>query len=245
MVDPNFYLYPTASTVAVFINGLHVDQAYRLDYRDSIPKVPIYGYNDYEFTKVARGKGIVQGLLVINFIFAGYLTHILQSRRDAYVPRLYNYQLGPLDIQSDDIDAQLKATVKDTLQAELPPNTDSTARAARAEFISSLLSRDKSVRERRETKKALLEFFDSSALNVTSNIKEVNNPLTNETTARVGNQIDVYYQDPNFTTWFVRFEKVHFLDVSQQMSQAGAEGSSEPLYEIYNWIASKKVIKAL
>ena len=79
-----YYIYSTASTVAAFINGYHIEQAYGFNYKETIPKVPVYGYNDYEFSKVLRGKGIVQGILVVNFVFPGYLTAVLTNRKDTY-----------------------------------------------------------------------------------------------------------------------------------------------------------------
>jgi hypothetical protein len=53
----------------------------------------------------------------------------------------------------------------------------------------------------------------------------------------------VYYQDPEQSTWFVQFDKVHFYENSQVISQAGAEGSADNLFEVYSWLASSKKIK--
>jgi hypothetical protein len=93
------YIYSTASTVAAFLNGYHIEQAYGFNYKENVPKIPIYGYNDYEYSKVVRGKGVVQGILVLNFVFPGYLTAVLTYRNDTFDPKLYNYNLpgGPGD----------------------------------------------------------------------------------------------------------------------------------------------------
>lgn len=235
-------IFPTASSVAVFLNGIHVDQAYGFNYKDSIPKVPIYGYNDYEYTKVARGKGIVQGLLVINFIFPGYLSAVLNRRQTAFVPKLYNYNIIK---DSPSSSAQMGDNISRRLATELPPNISSDDRAARAEYISSLISKNPG--HKAQVKKTLAKFFNQSSpqdTNLSSTpYFSVPNPLTIETTSNEGNIIDIYFSDPEYATWFVRFNHVEFTETSQQMSQAGAEGSSEPLYMLHQFIAKNVDIK--
>lgn len=235
--------YPTASTTAVFLNGLHIDQAYRIDYKDSIPKIPIFGYNDYEFTQVARGKGFVQGLLIINFTVPFYLTSVISEKTSAFVPRLYNYQIdGKVDVSKN---TQYKDKLKQTLKYELPPNSDPASRKARAEYIASLMSnQNKATKEK--TKEALYDFFEGElSMRDAETSKDVDNPLTLYSKTSAGNTIDVYYSDPSDSSWFIRFNDVHFYDISQQASQAGAEGSSENLYEIYSFLAKSRSIRLL
>ena len=242
------YYYPTASTVAVFLNGLHIDQAYRLDYKDNVPKIPIFGYNDYEFTQVARGKGYVQGMLIINFTVAHYLTLVLNSKANAFVPKLYNYQ--PPSKASN---RALVGSIEQSLYNELPPENDSNGKpwTARAEYIATLISnKDSSLKTK--VKDALWNFFTKETINANKRRnddapidRELQNPLTITSNGTIGNTIDVYYTDPQASAWFLRFNDVHFYDVSQQISQAGAEGSSEPLYEIYSFLAKNKTIRLL
>lgn len=251
------YIYSTASNVAAFINGFHIEQAYGFNYKESIPKVPIYGYNDYEFSKVVRGKGIVQGIFVINFTFPGYLTSVLTTRQDVYVPKLYNYQFG-LNASTEQ---QHQEKIFRELRTELPANTSEQSKRARAEYIASLISsKDKNNKD--STKQALYDLFgirpgleSKSAFDFAGNLitaasplkntKTVQSPLIADSNSTVGNQIDIYYQDPELLNWFVRFNNVHFTEVSQNISQAGAEGSSEPLYEIYEFIAQNREIKLI
>jgi hypothetical protein len=72
--------------------------------------------------------------------------------------------------------------------------------------------------------------------------KQMDSPMS---LSRENLDMDVYYQDPALQRWYIRFNKVHFNEVSQVISQAGAEGSSDPLYEVYSFIASDKVIKLI
>lgn len=231
------YIYSTASNVAAFVNGYHIEQAYGFNYKESIPKVPIYGYNDYEFSKVVRGKGIIQGILVINFTFPGYLNSVLESRKDVFVPKLYNYKFsdGPSTEQ------QHQEKMFQEMKLELPVNSTKESKQARAEYIANLISKDST---RDATKQALNELFAEKEVKQI-NTSNLSSPLISDSKSTVGNQIDIYYQDPDLSTWFVRFNDVHFTDISQNISQAGAEGSSEPLYEIYEFIAKNREIKII
>lgn len=232
------FLYPTASTTAVFINGYHLEQGYQLQFKESTPKIPIYGYNDYKYTKIAVGKGIVQGVLVINFLFPGYLNSVLEAKYTAnssFVPNLYNYGFS---IKGDNQKEKLLDNIKRELRTELPPNNTEEERAARANYLATLLSKDKATKD--TTKKALEQFWISQSDG--SKITSIQSPID---VYSEGSLLDIYYQDPAYETWFVRFYNVHFFENSQVISQAGAEGSSDNLFEVYNWVASKKEIRLI
>lgn len=232
------FLYPTSSTVAVMLNGNHLEQAYQLQFKETTPKVPIFGYNDYKYSKIAVGKGMVQGVLVINFIFPGYLNSILDlkySANQAFVPALYNYGFSQ---KGESQKQKLLDNVKRELKSELPPNAGTEERSARASYIATLLSKDKETKE--ATKEALEQFWVSQL--DSADIKTLNSPIDIFTE---GSTLDIYYQDPTYETWFVRFNNVHFFENSQVISQAGAEGSSDNLFEVYSWLGSEKKIKLI
>lgn len=247
----NNLFIPTANSVAIFLNGYHLDMAYRVDYKENSPKTPIYGYNDFEFSKIVRGKGLVQGLLILNFTIPFYLNYVLDSNKDAYIAKLYNTPTIDNTL-SKSAQAQHADNLKRSLLVELPPNTDAASRNARAEYISSLISKkDKSLRE--QTKKALYELFNAEAAledqptvtQIANRTTVLDSALGIEPKSMQGNTLDVYFQDPEYIPWYLSFKNIHFYSCSQQASQAGAEGSSEPLYEIYEWIASSKKSKIL
>jgi hypothetical protein len=246
------FIYPTASTVAVFINGMHIDQAYQVQYKESTNKIPIYGYNDHIFTKVAKGRQAVSGVLVINFMFPGYLNAALDSKYQAessLPPALYPQK----DIQGslrEAYDESLEKTIEQQLATELPSLESTASRQARAEYIADLIS---SKDTKQKTIKALVNQFENrDAVSFDTpagklpldklRIKSLESPI--ELSSR-NITIDIYYQDPQSSDWYLSFKNVHFYDVSQTISQAGAEGSSEPLYEVYSFMASQKVIKLL
>lgn len=227
--------FPTASTVAVFLNGLHVDLAYSFNFQESAPKIPIYGYNDYEFSKVIRGKQLVQGVLVLNFTDPSYLQSVMDQDTGSYIPRLFNYDLT---YKTRIEKKSYKDSVKASLMTELPANTDANSKAARAEYIANLLS-PKNKQNKALTTQALYEFFEPI---VPGEDKKSSSIVASDLVDTRSNQLDVYYHDPNLINWLVRFNDVHFTEESQQISQAGAEGSSEPLYLIYQFIAKNKQI---
>lgn len=74
--------YPTPAQTSIFINDIWIDDAYRIEFRVQDPKYPLYGYNEPEFTAVARGRKLVLGNLTINYRFPGYLTSAIE---DTYV----------------------------------------------------------------------------------------------------------------------------------------------------------------
>jgi len=230
--------FPTASNVAIFVNGVHLELGYQLQYRETVNKIPIYGYNDHTYSKIAVGKQMIEGILVVNFSFAGYLNVVLDTLyndRGAYVPRLYNYDFSE---KTEQLKTKLENSIKQQLRTELPPNADTDTRSARASYIASLITKDKNTRD--ATIRALeREFYRDIE---STRIQHLYSPLAVKNDNIV---LDIYYQDPTYATWFQRFENVHFYQVSQSASQAGAEGSSDPLYEIYSWIASERKIKLI
>jgi Golgi nucleoside diphosphatase len=225
-------MFPTASTVAVFLGGYHIDLAYQVQYKESADKIPIYGYSDYVYTKVAHGRKLVQGVLVVNFTFPGYLNAVLNgSVETPTVPRLYN---SDIINKTPGAELNIKEKIKLSLRTELPPNGTSAERKARAEYIASLLKQNK---DKATAKAALSNLYEEPE---NQKITDLVSPLSLKSNNL---DMDVYYQDPSLQTWYLKFNNVHFNEVSQVISQAGAEGSSDPLYEVYSFIASDKTIK--
>src|SRR5688572_10366885 len=104
------YIFPTASSISVFLQGFHLELAYQLQFKENQSQVPIYGYNDFIFTKTARSRKFIDGILVLNFTFPGYLNVVLDTLyndKSAYIPRLYNFDYNPK------IDAQKENLIKD------------------------------------------------------------------------------------------------------------------------------------
>jgi len=72
--------YPSPSEVKIYIGeGSWVDDAYRIDYTVTNPRTPLYDYTSQFYKAVAEGHSIVQGQLVINYRFPGYLRHAIMG----------------------------------------------------------------------------------------------------------------------------------------------------------------------
>ena len=69
--------YPSPAEVKIYIGQAWVDDAYRVDYSVSNNRVPLYDYTSPFFKTVAEGNHLVQGQLIINFRFPGYLKRAL------------------------------------------------------------------------------------------------------------------------------------------------------------------------
>lgn len=216
------FIYPTASTVTCYIDGVLMDQVYQIQYKETINRAPIYGYNDTYFSNIAEGRRLISGVLVVNFISPLYIEAI-GNQKQLFIENL-------LDKKSNNLSNQ-----------ELPTYSDKEARIG---YLASLIN-DKNL-----SKQEIKDKLKESVLNKKNilNNSSQENPLLElyrqKSPMRTlqGNMnrfIDIYYGQ--FTEG-IRFTNVIFTDVSQTISQAGAEGSSDPLYEIYSFIAREKQI---
>lgn len=69
--------YPTPSDVKCYINGIEIDDMYRIDFKREVRHQPIYGYADKKWSFAAKGKELVTGQLVLNYRYPGYLTAVI------------------------------------------------------------------------------------------------------------------------------------------------------------------------
>lgn len=236
MTDYRNTFFPTASNCAIFINGHHIDLAYKFDYREASQRLPIYGYNDYNFSKMARGRNLIQLSLIINFVHPEYLSYAFTETENKVVFNTNNI-LGSEDL------ATSKKSMEDYFRNNMTQDiSDPAGRATRAEFISKMLD-DRINRQR--YKDALYTNVNSSLL-----LEKGSTSTDSVATHKSGyknnkSTIDVYYADPSLSIYRVSFLDVNIFDVSQEISQMGLDGSSSPLYEIYQMYASKREIKTL
>jgi len=89
--------YPTPSQSKLFIDDIWIDDAHQIDYRSENARIPIYGYNRAQFVKVAHGKELITGNIVINYRFPNYLGHaIVEALRNKKVvsERLKSSKVG-------------------------------------------------------------------------------------------------------------------------------------------------------
>ena len=264
-----FYI-PTSSKVKVMIHGIDLDLAFRLDWKEAQPRVPIYGYNDHEYTKTIAGRKLIQGFLVMNYIAPHYLTSYFTA-------------------QETEARNKAEQDKRRELFEILPPTLTEEDRKARAEMLSSLLFKEHfNLNKQRGTnygpgaaigvradvaatqarhfanvahggaylpsmgvglekdypgiKKQLFDSFGDTSprRTLTLNNREPNIDTIFDISRPF--DMEVYHLEPEFAPWYIVLKDVEITDVSQTMSAAGADGSSDPLYETYEFIAKRRTI---
>lgn len=227
------YEFPTASTVSVLLNGWHIDLAYRLDWRERKPKIPLYNYNADRFSKVAQGQGLVQGFLVVNFLYPGYLTEVLKIAKGGPVNRLAGTNL------TNEVSVNNSVISKILDELDNLGTVSAQDKKTRIDTMASLLTANKG--KDYDNIVNILRNKDIAAAGVrpktgTAKIDKVLSPV--HAKINNGNTLEVYYQDVRHVKWYSVFYDVEFTEITQQISAAGAEGSSEPLYEVCEFISS-------
>lgn len=76
-------LHYSSSQVNLFIDGYHIEEAVAIQYEYSAPKIPEYGYADFNYRVLTEGRKIVQGTLQINYRYYGYLTNVIREYASA------------------------------------------------------------------------------------------------------------------------------------------------------------------
>lgn len=256
-------IYPTAGNVSVFINGIHIDQAYRVDARESLDKTPIFGYNDTVYSKAVQGRNIVQGILVINFTFPGYLKAVLSEaevnpkdseailkQNNAYVKGTINSSVKKTEL-IDSIE-NIEYVGEDTSTYEEMKKAMQAAEIARILFgedkktdqqTMAAFNSVKNYTQASESEmliEALKEKYLEGGIKKPEGLKTSRSVLTYKPVT-----MDVYYGDPGTITWLLSYKDVEFTEISQQISAAGQDGSSENLFEVYQFICKERQIKRL
>lgn len=74
---PNFE-YFCGANVVVSIEGVPTLEAAGLSYEVTDSRMPIYGYSSRHYDAIAEGQVLVQGILLVNYIYQDYIYRIIQ-----------------------------------------------------------------------------------------------------------------------------------------------------------------------
>jgi hypothetical protein len=241
--------FPSAQNVTIFIDGIYIDMSFRLDWKDSQPKVPVYGYNDHVYTRTARGRKLVQGYLVTNFVVPNYLGVLLERgtrKEDMKRGQEFDQFIDALPESSTDKAEAIARELfgaglssKDTLdfawnyRREGPGGTTAYWDENIQPHLDPIESRNERIRM------GLIARFAQGKSSLF--VPEMSSALE----YRAPFDMSIYYHDPDVAPWYVQLEGVEITDVSQTISAAGAEGSSEPVYETTEFIAKKRDTKVV
>jgi len=82
------YEYFSGANVVLSIEDFPVSQAAGFSMQIQESKVPIYGYSSRHFDAIARGRVLVSGTLIINYVHHDYLFELIQMALQANDPVL-------------------------------------------------------------------------------------------------------------------------------------------------------------
>jgi len=71
--------YFTGSNVRLYIENIHLEEAAALQFVGQQPMIPLYAYDNCSFVRTSKGKKLVTGQIVINFVDEGYLHYVLKD----------------------------------------------------------------------------------------------------------------------------------------------------------------------
>lgn len=71
--------YPTPSNVTYYIKDLLIDDMYRMDFQRKVNHQPIWGFDSKSFDFIARGKELINGNIIINYRYPGYLRNAIRK----------------------------------------------------------------------------------------------------------------------------------------------------------------------
>ena len=73
--------YFTAAQARVYVGNLFLDELSSIEYALQVNTVPVYGYSSRYADAYADGRSLVQGQLVLNWVYAGYLYTVIDEYR--------------------------------------------------------------------------------------------------------------------------------------------------------------------
>lgn len=71
--------YYTGVNVAIFCNGVWVDEAVSIDFTEQTEVLPLFGYSSYVYDELVIGRRMVSGSIVVNFTKSEYINAILKA----------------------------------------------------------------------------------------------------------------------------------------------------------------------
>jgi len=75
--------YPSPSNVTYYIRDLLIDDVFRVDFQRKANHQPIWGFDSTTFDFVARGKEMVNGSIILNYRYPGYLRNAILEAANA------------------------------------------------------------------------------------------------------------------------------------------------------------------
>ncbi len=214
--------YPTPAQVYLYAGGIWIDDAFRVEYRKVNEKVPLFGFDETEFSGVAKGHTLVTGNLIINHRYPGYLWTIIKEHLNQRVE------------------------VQDNPYVRLAHSLTGASADQRIEIIEQA----RQLNKLQEVQSVLKAITSGDAYGKISAIHDpVDTVFRDENGKHIPFSIKIYFDKPDFGVYHREIVDIHFTGVSQAISAAAGGGDSSasgrPLFEVYSFFARnvKDVIK--
>jgi len=224
------YLAP--SSTSVWIGGIKIDDAFRVDWKASNAKSPLYGWADKQYRAVADGRQLVTGRLIINYRFPGYLYTAIQNSKTGIS--------NNADIVKE------RAKLRENLTVLQGGTTD-----AKIELLLKSLQRGDLTEFHRHG--ALLQTMYASDTQSVENSSFSQNPSDSSITPayripinRGPFDIRILYGSTHMDSYQIEklIRGVYIVGESQVISGSATGGgdissSGSPIYEVYNFMAKE------
>lgn len=249
--------YFSGAQVSLYIGDVWVDEVTSISYQVSQSRVPLYGYGDQLFRRVAEGQVSVQGQFSINFKEAGYLWLILkryqkqmkgrtiQMKRNKEgesadrrnIEQITNNEVTTIDLNKaytqlasayQKADSETKSIISQAQQTAVTPSTFRTE--------DTLTGYSSNPRLGKNTAESIFETFENIVWG-----KTVENSLMNDHRRADDirlNPFDIYLTygdyigDDTVNHTIRRMSNVHIIGTTQQIVIDG-----QPIQEVYNFLA--------
>lgn len=202
------------------IGDLFVDEAISIAYTYRSSDIPIYSYNKTTFSKVAKGRIIVQGSLVVNYVADDYISNILQSNLNRNMERAGTVGLADKVISRSKIEKVVEE-LKSKNNASLYSSMSATRKNSNIAKVLSLQPGERvqimeSLKQREQAKLRALKGEELSTQGRNTSVNQLlgNGPVNILVTH--GNLNDPY--NPVYRI----IKNVHFIGLEHQTAPVGA-----------------------
>lgn len=131
------YEYFSGANVVLELEGIPAEEVAGVSFSINETKIPLYGYSSRHFDAVGRGKVLVRGSLIVNFVHKNYLYAVTQTGENV---RGANEFVAPgnIDLDIGKADAELSKFLDNKEQREALIEAIFENPQAAAEYIPAL-----------------------------------------------------------------------------------------------------------
>lgn len=206
--------YPTPAQVYLYVGGVWIDDAFRVEFRKVNEKVPLYGFDEVLWSGVALGHTLVTGNLILNYRYPGYLWTLVKESLHTDV----------------------------TVQASPMVQLAHALIGATPEKRIEIIEQARQLNKLQEVQSVLRQITNSAQYRVQDEIEDpVGSVFRDSDGNHLPISIKIYFDKPDYSVYHREIVDIHFTGVSQAMSASASGGDSSasgrPIFEVYSFFA--------